>query len=975
MIGLFVVLVLVLIGAGLVWYSVTRKQARRFKDIERSLKMVPLVIHLPPTSDDIKGGGRDVRDVTEENISKAQVLYGVISSTIQKGSSVKRYGQRHLAFEVVTEKGFVHFYAAVPLSLVGVVKQAIVSAYPSARLEEAPDHNIFNNNNTLTGIAGGELVLKEPYAYPIATYQELKRDTMQALFNSLSSVEQNDGAAIQILIRPAEQGWIKTVRGLAEKKKKGDDKQKSALQNMGALLKDASTALTKPPEHKDGGDKPKELSSLDQSVIDMMYDKTRSAGFEVLIRLVASSSTQQRAHDLIGNMVASFALFDASGRNGFKFESVPSDKLVGEYLLRSFPYDKHDMVLNSVELATLYHFPDQQNTPTSQLSRQSSKQVDGPRNMPEEGLFLGYNLFRGAKKPIRLALGDRQRHMYVVGQTGTGKSTFLENLAVQDMLSGGGFAFIDPHGDTAEKLLSMVPKERTEDVIYFCPADTDYPIGFNLFEFNDPKEKDFIIQEILNMLYKLYDPQRQGIMGPRYENIFRNAALAIMADPNGGTFVDVPKLFTDPDFLKEKLQHVKDPNVLDFWLKEYPASQRSNDAGEVTAWFVSKFGAFLGNEMMRNMIGQTKSAFDLREVMDNKKILIVNLSKGRTGDLNSKLLGMIFVMRFQAAAMSRSDIPESERKDFALYVDEFQNFSTDSFATIMSEARKYHLNLIVANQFTTQLTEEIRDAVFGNMGSVVAFRVGQNDVDALTRYFSPEFDAEDLLRVPNYNTVVRTLAGGVPTRPFSMATIPPVGAPNPKLLPALKQLSAAKYGRPKAQVEAEIFARLKPRPQSAPVGTPGAPGQPFGPGATNNTAPRQFGAASAPQRSAPAPQTGNFLDDWLAKKGQPVPSRPTMRPTGPPQLTTSAPSTLQPNMTTPSASQLQPPAPVPQSPVPALPAEPSTPLPAPKPSNSGEISLRSGAPSPAEDESTIYIDRDGNLHLGNEPDNDSKTGS
>lgn len=969
MIGLVVVLVLALLAGGFIWLSVTRKQARRFKDIERSLKMVPLLIHLPPTSDDIKGGGRDVRDVTEENISKAQVLYGVISSTIQKGTNAKRYGQRHLAFEVVTEKGFVHFYAAVPLSLVGVVKQAIVSAYPSARLEEAPDHNIFNSNNTLTGIAGGELVLKESYAYPIATYQELKRDTMQALFNSLSGVEQNDGAAIQILIRPAEQGWIKTVRGLAEKKKKGDDKQKSALQNMGALLKDASTALTKPPEHKDsgGGDKPKELSSLDQSVIDMMYDKTRSAGFEVLIRLVASSGTQQRAHDLVGNMVASFALFDASGRNGFKFESVPSDKLVGAYLLRSFPYDKHDMVLNSVELATLYHFPDQQNTPTSQLSRQSSKQVDGPRNMPDEGLFLGYNLFRGAKKPIRLALGDRQRHMYVVGQTGTGKSTFLENLAVQDMLSGGGFAFIDPHGDTAEKLLSMVPKERTEDVIYFCPADTDYPIGFNLFEFNDPKEKDFIIQEILNMLYKLYDPQRQGIMGPRYENIFRNAALAIMADPNGGTFVDVPKLFTDPDFLKEKLQHVKDPNVLDFWLKEYPASQRSNDSGEVTAWFVSKFGAFLGNEMMRNMIGQTKSAFDLREVMDNKKILIVNLSKGRTGDLNSKLLGMIFVMRFQAAAMSRSDIPESERKDFALYVDEFQNFSTDSFATIMSEARKYHLNLIVANQFTTQLTEEIRDAVFGNMGSVVAFRVGQNDVDALTRYFSPEFDAEDLLRVPNYNTVVRTLAGGVPTRPFSMATIPPVGSPNPKLLPALKQLSAAKYGRPKAQVEAEIFARLKPRPQAAPMGAPGAQGRPSGPAAAGNTA-RQSGAAPAPQRPAPAPQTGNFLDDWLAKKGQPAPAQAFARPTGPPQLTTNAPSAPQPTMVAPSA-----PAPQPFVSAPMPPAEPSAPLPAPKPTSSGEISLRSGAPAQTED-GTIYIDRDGNLHLGNEPDNGSKAG-
>ncbi len=363
--------------------------------------------------------------------------------------------------------------------------------------------------------------------------------------------------------------------------------------------------------------------------------------------------------------------------------------------------------------------------------------MDGPRNMPPEGLLLGYNVFRDAKKPIRLSLGDRQRHVYAVGQTGTGKSTFLENLALQDMLNGDGFAFVDPHGDTAEKLLSMVPKERTEDVIYFCPSEMDYPMGLNLFEFDSPDQKDFIVQEVLNMLYKLYDPEHSGIMGPRYEDMFRNAALLVMADPNGSTFVDIPKLFRDPAFLREKLKYVKDQTVLDYWQKQFPASQRSNEAGDITAWFLSKFGAFLSNEMMRNIVGQTKSAFNLREIMDQKKILLVNLSKGRTGDLNSKLLGMVFVMKFQAAAMSRSDIPENQRVDFSLYVDEFQNFSTDSFATIMSEARKYHLNLIVANQFTTQLTQEIRDAVFGNMGTIVAFRVGQNDVESLSQYFRP----------------------------------------------------------------------------------------------------------------------------------------------------------------------------------------------------------------------------------------------
>ena len=435
-------------------------------------------------------------------------------------------------------------------------------------------------------------------------------------------------------------------------------------------------------------------------------------------------------------------------------------------------------------------------------------QTDGPRNMSEDGLLLGYNVFRGVKKPVRLSLEDRRRHMYVVGQTGVGKSVYLENLALQDMLAGRGFAFVDPHGDTAERLLSMVPRERTEDVIYFSPADMDYPMGLNLFEFEDITQQDFLIQEAINMLYKLYDPQRQGIIGPRYEHWFRMAAKTVMANPEGGTFIDIPKVFTDNKYAKDLIAHLKDQVVLDFWNKEM-ASTSDYHKSEVLGWFVSKFGAFMANDMMRNIVGQSKSAFDLRDIMDNKKILLVNLSKGRTGELNSKLLGMIFVMKFQAAAMSRATIPEDQRQDFCLYVDEFQNFSTDSFATILSEARKFHLHLIVANQFTTQLTDEIRDAVFGNVGSIASFRVGADaDADALSKKFSPIFDREDILRIPNYNTVTQILVGGIPTQPFSMATLPPLGEPSDQLATALIQLSAAKYGRPKAVVESEIFVRL-----------------------------------------------------------------------------------------------------------------------------------------------------------------------
>lgn len=828
---------------------------------ERGLSMVPLLIHLPPASEDTELNGRDVRDVIDETISKAQVIYNIISSTVEESFQNHYHGQRHFGFEIVGTKGFVHLYAIAPADYVSVMKQAIVSAYPTARLELAPEYNIFSEVGGMNTVVGGQFGLKEKFAFPIATYQDLKRDALQSLLNALSTVDTQDGAAIQILFRPADDSWRKEASSLASAKRKGTDKGISAS----GFAKDFVTAIVKPPEPKDKPDKPKEVSALEQSVIDSIDDKTRHPGFEVAIRVVTSSNVLQRSQSIVNNIVASFSLFDAPGKNGFEYHAAhdPSE-LVTNFLLRAFPHRKKKNILNAVELATLFHFPDQRSIPTSQLERQESKQVDAPRNMPESGLLLGYNLFRGAKKPVRIGLADRQRHMYVVGQTGTGKSTFLENLALQDMLRGDGFAFVDPHGDTAEKLLSMVPKERTEDVIYFCPSDMSYPMGLNLFEFHSPDQKDFLIQEVLNMLYKLYDPQHQGIMGPRYESLFRNAALTVMADPAGSTFVDIPKLFRDPQFVKQKLQYVKDPNVIEFWEKEMPQSQRSNEFGEVVSWFVSKFGAFLSNEMMRNIIGQTKSAFDLRDIMDNKKILLVNLSKGRTGELNSKLLGMVFVMKFQAAAMSRSNIPESERKDFALYVDEFQNFSTDSFATIMSEARKYHLNLIVANQFTTQLTEEIRDAVFGNIGTIVSFRIGQNDVDSLSRYFQPHFDGDDLLRVPNANTVVRTLINGVPTQPFSMATLPPLGNPNPHLADALKQLSAAKYGKPRAVVEKEIFDRLATKPPEP---------KPF----TNPFAGQSGAPAPPPRQPMPQPGSGSFLDEWLAKQkaaGAPAPGRP-----------------------------------------------------------------------------------------------------
>lgn len=845
---LIVVAIVALVSVFLLWY--TRRLLRETKSYERGLKMVPLLIHLPPLSDDIQTQGRDARDIAEENISKAQVLYNIIASTAKKGFKSHLYGQRHISFEIVAHKGMIDFYAAVPIILIPVVEQAVLSAYPSSRIEEVEEHNIFSPVGKINGTTGGELVLKESFAYPIATYQDLKRDSMQSLLNSLATLDKEDGAGIQILLRPAYSGWNKEASSEASKRRQGK-KDKKGPDLIIWWLQQLFMAAVRPPDAQDKeakADKPS--SSLDQSIADAIDEKTKYTGYEVLIRIMASSNISQRAQIIRDNIVASFSLFDAPGKNGFKFLPAKDiESFVTAYILRFFPPENRRNILNVVELSTIFHFPDATNIPTSQLEKQASKQVDGPRNLVDDGLLLGYNVYRGVKKPIRLTIKDRRQHMYVVGKTGTGKSVFLENIALQDMLEGRGFAFIDPHGDSVEKLLGMVPKERTEDVIYFNPADMDYPLGFNIFEYQTPEQKDFVIQECIGMLYKLYDPQHTGIVGPRYEHIFRNCALLLMSDPGGCTFIDIPKLLVDNNFAKQKLKYCTDQSVLDFWQKELPNSQRSNEAGEVTSWVVSKFGAFLSNEMMRNIIGQTKSAFNLREVMDEGKILLVNLSKGRTGELNSMLLGLVFVMKFQAAAMSRADVPEDQRQDYCLYVDEFQNFSTESFATILSESRKYRLNLAVANQFITQLSEEIRDSVFGNIGTIVAHRVGPADAEALEKQFRPVFDIDDLQRLPMANSITKTLIGGLPTEPFSMEDLPMIGQSNKQLATALKQLSAAKYGQPKTVVEAEIFKRLRAEEPPRP---------------TFNMSP--LGAGDQRADSLSVPGQSSFLDEWLAKK-------------------------------------------------------------------------------------------------------------
>lgn len=877
MLGIIITIVAVLlVSAGVAAFAFHqyRKVLREAKNYERGLKMVPLYIHIPPISSDIESNGRDERDLNEEVLSQAQVMYNIIASTATKGFKSRIYGQRHISFEIVAHEGLVHYYAVVPVSLIDVMKQAVSAAYPAARLEEMIERNIFNPAGRMSGTIGGEFTLKKDFGYPIATYQESKRDASRALLNALSGATREDGVGIQILIRPAEAGWAKVASSIADGIRKNKGKKSGPQSIMTGMME----ALWKPPEAHDVKGEDKQLSGTEQSTVEAIEDKTRYPAYETLIRVVASSNTAARSQALMNNVVSAFSLFDSTHNNGFKFAiSKNIEEFVTAYIFRFFPQEINQNVLNTVELATLFHLPSQHSIPTSQVQRQAIKQVDGPTQVMDEGFLLGVNEFRGVKKPIRLGAKDRRRHVYMIGQTGVGKTGFLQNLAYQDMMDGKGFAFIDPHGDVVEELLGMVPKERVEDVIYFSPGDMDMPVGLNLFEFENQDQRDFIIQETIAMLYKLYDPGHTGIIGPRFESWFRNAALTVMADPNGSSFLDVQQVFIDQAFADEKIKHVTQQTTLDFWNKEM--SQTTESAkGEMLGWFASKFGAFLANDMMRNIIGQTKSGFDLREIMDNKKILLVNLSKGRTGELNSQLLGMIFVMKFNAAAMGRADMPEDQRQDFSLYVDEFQNFATDSFATILSEARKYRLSLILANQFMTQLTDQIREAILGNIGTVISGRIGITDAEVLVKKFSPTFDAEDLTRMPNFQTIASVMVQDVPSASFSMSLLPPLGKPNPELRDALKRLSATKYGQPRAEVERDFFKRMsvgddvKKQKMEAlkkaqeermaafrsgnPAGASGAP---------SAVPPSPFAQGGAPQKGPAAP---SFLDEWLTKRQQ-----------------------------------------------------------------------------------------------------------
>ena len=722
-------------------------------------------------------------DVAEQLFESLYALYGSTKFEYFKP-------QPHLSFEIVGLPGDIRFYINVPAKYRDFVEKEINGAYPEADILPVNDpaakqrdgavigteYNIFSDNGK---VAFMWLNLKKANYLPIKVYKDLPVDPLSSLTSILGKMREGEGAAIQILIQPAGNSWKKPGRGYIGSVKKAESNPDKASYKTDA----------------------KELEQIE--------NKLQKAGFYTTIRVVVCAQTQEAANAHLSNIKGAFHQFN--NLNAFKkrwqfFRGL----FMTDFIYRYFPLVRETSILTTDELATIYHFPNK-SIITPGIHWLNAKRSAAPSNIATSGLYLGKSTYRGLARPIFIEQDDRRRHMYIIGKTGTGKTEFLKTMIIQDINNGQGCAVIDPHGDLVEDILKVIPPKRAEDVILFDPSDYDRPMGFNMLEADTEQQKHFAVNSLIGLMYKLFDPNKTGIVGPRFEHAVRNAMLTVMYE-KGSTLIEVMRVLTDPTYVQEMLPKVQDPIIRRYWTDQI-AQTSDFHKSEVLDYITSKFGRFVTNKMIRNIIGQSDSAFSFRKVMDEQKILLINLSKGTIGEENSNFLGLVLVPKILVAAMSRQDMPMSERKDFFLYVDEFQNFATPDFAQILSEARKYRLNLIVANQFIGQMEEEIKNAIFGNVGTVASFRVGVTDANYLAHEFQPIFSEHDLINVDKYNAFMRTIVNGEPVQPFSIDTTKDVekekAMENPRVAELVRELSRLKYGKSVATVETEIGQRAR----------------------------------------------------------------------------------------------------------------------------------------------------------------------
>jgi len=760
---LSVVFIFVLVIAAIFLLAILKGRGRE----ERSIDSVLLQVAVPK--------GNEVKiDAIEQMFSS---LYSV-----KKGGWKQKYStQPAISFEIVAKQEDIRFYIWTPKPFQDLIEKQIHGAYPDAEITEVSEYNIFPEN---AKVAYKSLQLKRDNFYPVKTFRDLPTDPLAALTSALAKMGEGEAAAIQILISPAESEWQKAGSGFVSSTKKQES------------------------------DPEKAKFAVPAKTLEAVENKVSKPGFETSIRIVCVSPDEASANAHLTNIMSAFQQFSGD-LNGFTSRKIRrKGAFVEDFLYRYHPlyhlWGNRASVLNSEELATIFHFPNKLIT-TPHIHWLYAKRAPAPQEIPTEGTFLGTSTYRGIKRSVYISDKDRMQHMYVVGKTGTGKSEFLKDLVMQDIKKGDGVCFIDPHGDAVEELLLLIPPERAEDVIYFNPSDTERPMGLNLLEARTEDEKHFAATAVINMMYKLFDPYKTGIVGPRFEHAVRNAMLTAMSE-DGSTFVEVMRILTDSRFVQELLPKVTDPIVRRYWTDQI-AQTADFHKSEVLDYITSKFGRFVTNKMIRNIIGQSQSSFSFRDVMDRGKILFINLSKGTIGEENSSFLGLVLVPRILMAAMSRTDIPKEERRPFYLYVDEFQNFATPDFAVILSEARKYSLALCVANQFIGQVEEEVKNAVFGNVGTIISYRIGVTDANYLQHEFTPVFAEDDLLNVEKYHVFIKTIVKNEPVPPFSMdlfKDIPKIKAmENPKVAGIIKEMSRLKYGRDAKLIESEIARRAK----------------------------------------------------------------------------------------------------------------------------------------------------------------------
>lgn len=719
------------------------------------------------------------------------------------------YSSPHIVFEMaVPHTGEeIYFYIAAPKGFEDFIEKQIHGFYPDASVKLIEDYNIFAPK---TQTSGGFLGLSKRYILPFRTYSQLGVDPLGTITNALSKIMgDTEGGALQIVLRPAKKDWNKLGIKVAKSMAGGKTYQaalgeRSKAYQARELFETAKKPAGTPEEPK------KPISTIEEETLVAIKEKANKPGFEVNIRFLASAETKERSEQLLSHIKGSFDQFSSPTLNSLKFTEAKKKRL--KRLIYSFSFRLFDpgekIILNSEEVASIFHFP----SPTLETPRikwLKAKPASPPANLPEEGLILAKSLYRGEERVVRIKKDDRRRHLYAIGQTGTGKSVFLQNMIKQDIENGEGVAVLDPHGDLVEKILTFIPEERAEDVIYLNPPDLEQPLGLNVLEFDPkyPEQKGFAVNEMINIFDKLYDLKVTG--GPMFEQYARNAMLLIMEDPaSGSTLLEVPKVLADAEFRKYKLSKCKDITVKHFWEKEAEKAGGEAALANMVPYITSKMNMFLTNEIMKPIVCQQKSSFDFRKVMDEKKILLVNLTKGKLGGPNSSLLGLIITGKLLMAALSRIDIPEEERTDFYLYMDEFQNFTTESIATILAEARKYRLCLTIAHQFIGQLDEKIKDAVFGNVGSMACFRIGAEDAEFVIKQYEPVFSQQDLINIDNFNAYLKLLIDGQTTRPFNILTYLPSKGDS-KVAEMAKEFSRVKYGRKRALVEKEILERSK----------------------------------------------------------------------------------------------------------------------------------------------------------------------